>query len=168
MNTFIGYSKNNIGFAGFGSDLLGNTITDTSFFGRRNRNTVENVLNLKYNFNIKMGLTFRARHYWSRVKYSQLYALMDDGYLKPSTVNIQPDNNFNIFNIDMVYTWEFAQGSFINIAWKNAGQIFDQNVNDKYYRNLNYTLDSPHDNNLSVKVIYYLDYLTFKNRKGKT
>lgn len=168
LNTNLSVAKNDAGFAF--------NMPGTIFFGLRNRRTVENKLSVKYNFNIKMGLTLQARHYWSKVDYFRYFTLKEDGYLQdvanvpidPATgTSYNPDNNFNIFNIDMVYTWEFAQGSFINIAWKNAGQVFNRNVNDKYYKNLNTTLDSPHNNNFSVKVIYYLDYLTLKNPKRK-
>ena len=65
----------------------------------------------------------------------------------------------------MVYTWQFAQGSFINITWKNAGFVYNQNVRNKYYGNLTETIESPHQNNLSLKVIYFLDYLTLKKSR---
>ena len=63
----------------------------------------------------------------------------------------------------MVYTWQFAAGSFINIVWKNA--IYDdKNLSNSYLKNFNNTLSSPQNNNLSLKIIYYLDYLKFKKR----
>jgi hypothetical protein len=85
-----------------------------------------------------------------------------------ATVNKNPDNNANFFNIDMVYTWQFAQGSFINIGWKNIADRLDENVTDKYYHNLNEMLSNPQYNSFSVKVIYFLDYATLKaKRKSK-
>jgi len=65
----------------------------------------------------------------------------------------------------MIYTWQFAQGSFINIAWKDASSLFNENVNDRYGKNLNNIISTPQQNNFSVKVIYYLDYLTLKKKK---
>ena len=95
---------------------------DSSYFGQRNINTVENILNLKYNFNNKMGVTAKIRHYWSSVKYDQYYALMNNGYLSSQVpVNFNADDNVNFFNVDLLYTWEFAPGSFIYLSWKNAG-----------------------------------------------
>jgi hypothetical protein len=136
---------------------------DSVLFGLRNRSTVENIFNVKYNFNIKMGLSFRARHYWSRVHYTQFLNLKKDGYLEEvASVNQNPDKNANLFNIDMVYTWQFAPGSFINIAWKDAGQLFDQNVTDRYHENFFQVLRTPQQNTLSIKIIYYLDYLSLK------
>jgi len=62
----------------------------------------------------------------------------------------------------MVYTWQFGPGSFLNIAWKNAAALFDQDVDEKYFNNLGNTLQNPQQNTLSIKVIYYLDYLKLK------
>jgi hypothetical protein len=137
---------------------------DSILFGLRNRNTVENIFNVKYNFNIKMGLSFRARHYWSKVHYTRFFNLEQDGYLKEvNTVDQDPNKNLNLFNIDMVYTWQFAPGSFINIAWKDASQLFDQQIRNQYHTNFSNVLNTPQQNNFSVKIIYYLDYLSLRH-----
>jgi len=163
LGTNLVFAKNDVGFAFFD-----NVQRDTSFFGLRNRNTVENSLNFKYSFNTKMGINFVARHYWSRVAYSKYYSLKDDGYLQDAS-NIDPHEdpniNYNFFTVDMVYSWEFAQGSFVNIAWKNLGEQSTSLINEKYYRNFTNTIRDPHANNLSIKIIYYLDYLDLKKRK---
>ena len=101
------------------------------------------------------------------VQVKQLYDLQTDGNLVPTThTNVTIENqNYNIFNIDAVYTWEFAPGSFINIVWKQEGSTFDQEINLLYLKNLDRTLSAPQNNNLSVKVIYYLDYLNFKRKR---
>jgi hypothetical protein len=137
-------------------------------FSRRNRMTVENILSAKYSFNNKSGLTLRARHYWSKVEHKQFYDLQENGNLLPTHYDQDSigfnHRSINFFNIDMVYTLQFAPGSFINIVWKNA--IF--NVGDKvkytYFKNLDRTVSSPQNNNLSFKIIYYLDYLKLKGK----
>jgi hypothetical protein len=48
-----------------------------------------------------------------------------------------------------------------------ASDEFNQFINEKYYRNLSNTLSDNHQNNFSVKVIYFLDYLSLK-KKNKT
>lgn len=137
-------------------------------FSKRDRNTVENVLSFKYGFNNKMQLTFRVRHYWSKVNINELYDLQPDGSLLP-TVNgssVAIDHqNYNIFNVDAVYTWQFAPGSFINIVWKDQSEMFNREINYRYFRNFGRTVGEPQNNNLSLKIIYFLDYLDF--RKGK-
>ena len=147
-------------------DMNGNPILEDVIFSRRDRKTVENVMSFKYSFNNKSGITLRARHYWSKVKVKQLYDLQDDGTLSSTNHNIAIEHrNFNIFNIDAVYTWQFAPGSFINIVWKDEGSIFDQEINHQYFKNLDRTLAASQNNNLSLKIIYYLDYLSFKKKK---
>jgi len=144
-------------------------IFEDILFSRRNLKTIENVVSFKLSFNNKSGITLRARHYWSKVKVKQLYDLQDDGTLEPTThtnVNIE-NQNYNIFNVDAVYTLEFAPGSFINIVWKDQSETFDQNVHYRYFNNFENTLNTPQNNNLSVKIIYYLDYLSFKKWKKK-
>jgi Domain of unknown function (DUF5916) len=150
-------------------DASGNKILDDILFSRRDLRTVENVLTLKYSFTNKSWITLRARHYWSKVEVKQLYDLQDDGTLKPTVhTNAEIDHqNYNIFNIDAVYTWQFAPGSFLNIVWKEEGSIFDEEINHRYFKNFEHTVSAPQNQNLSIKVIYYLDYLDFKKWKRK-
>jgi hypothetical protein len=150
-------SINEAGFA----DISGNTI----IFSRRDRSTVENILNSKYNFNKRHGITFRMRHYWSQVEAKEFFTLQQDGSLaKNVSYNGNTNQNLNIFNIDMVYTWEFAPGSFLNIVWKNSVYSGDKRINESYFKNLDHTVSSPQNNNISLKVIYYLDALSFKKK----
>jgi hypothetical protein len=145
-------------------DANGNKILDDILFSRRNLKTIENIFSAKYNFNNRSGITFRTRHYWSKVKVKQLYDLNDDGTLAP-TKHLDRSiehKNLNIFNVDAVYTWQFAPGSFINIVWKDESVIGDDNIKYTYLKNLDNTIASPQNNNLSFKIIYYLDYLNFK------
>ncbi|MEP6513579.1 MAG: DUF5916 domain-containing protein [Parafilimonas sp.] len=137
-------------------------------FAKRKINTIEHTLSAKYNFNNKMGITFRARHYVSTVDNKEFYLLQRDGSLL-ANAGFHPDvnQNANFFNIDMVYTWEFAPGSFINIVWKNAAQSYTDVVEKQYFKNLSNTISQDNNNNLSLKVIYFLDYLKFKNSVRK-
>ena len=66
----------------------------------------------------------------------------------------------------MVYTWQFAPGSFINIVWKNAIVDFDGHVQKNYFKNLDRTMQADENNNISLKVIYFLDYLQLKKKKS--
>lgn len=171
-------ATNDAGFYGFSyqKDGSGQYILDNNnekifrsvFFSRRDRKTIENIFSIKYNFNNKSGITFRARHYWSRVRVKELYDLQTDGALV-AAVPDEPINhqNTNFFNIDALYTWQFAPGSFINIAWKDEGQLFNGDPRMTYFKSFDRTLAEPQANNLSVKVIYYLDYLDFRKWSKK-
>jgi hypothetical protein len=150
----------NVGFA---------TISNNDIiFGRRNRSTVENILTLKYNFNSLMGLNMRIRHYWSKVDYKEFFTLQQNGSLIENPgFNENENQNVNFFNIDMLYTWQFAPGSFINIAWKNSAVDFKSLVEKDYFRNFSNTIEADQNNNISLKVIYFLDYLDFRKWKKK-
>lgn len=150
---------------------IGYTYSDNSneiIFARRKVNAIENILSAKYNFTNKMGITFRVRHYLSTVENKEFFTLKKDGKLNPTALfNNNTNRNVNFFNIDMVYTWQFAPGSFVNIVWKNS--VFDSKefVESDYFKNFSNTLEVDQNNNLSLKVIYFLDYLQLKNHKKK-
>lgn len=152
--------KNNTGFAAIsGNDVI---------FGRRDVASVENILSVKYSFSDKMNINTRIRHYWSKVHYKEFFTLQEDGGLaKNTTFNGDVNQNYNAFNVDAVFTWQYAPGSFINIVWKNAAYDFNRVVNDGYFKNFSNTMKADDNNNLSLKVIYFLDYLELKRLRKK-
>jgi hypothetical protein len=157
---------NNVGFASF--DPPSDPVNGDIIFGRRSRNTIENILGFKYNFNDRMGINTRVRHYWSKVDYKEFFTLLQNGELQKNTAfNTNVNLNVNYFNVDMTYTWQFAPGSFINIVWKNSVQDFRDLVERNYFKNFNNTMEADQNNNLSLKVIYFLDYMDFKKWKKK-
>lgn len=163
----MNFAKNDAGWASILPDAADRgALYDTVIFSRRQLSVIENKLSAKYNFNNKMGITFRARHYFSKVKPVEFYQLGTDGYLKtptnPFTGNV--NQNYNYFTVDMVYTWQFAQGSFIYVVWKDISESFSRNFESNYISNLGKTLENPQSNSLSVRVIYFLDYLTAKKQ----
>ncbi|MEO6489952.1 MAG: DUF5916 domain-containing protein [Ferruginibacter sp.] len=157
-NLYYSHAYNSAGYADDSAAVV--------IFSRRKINTVENILSAKYNFSKNSGLTFRARHYWSEVSANQFYTLNTDGSLTENNLyNKNRDQNFNVFTIDMVYTWQFAAGSFLNIVWKNAIVGDDDTVNRGYFKNFNNTVSATQNNNLSLKLLYYIDYLSLRKRK---
>jgi hypothetical protein len=147
-------------------------VTQDIIFGRRDIRTVENTINVKYSVRKKMVFTARIRHYWSEVKYDELFNLMQDGGLEKTGYVGDVNQNYNDFFINALFTWEFAPGSFVNIAWKNNAQDFFTRPfggtgGDNYFQNFNHTMSAPQNNNFSMKVIYFLDYLQIKHRKKK-
>ena len=158
--------NDNTGFAEIDS------LTNDIIFGRRDIRTVENTINVKYSIRKKMVFTAKLRHYWSQVLYNELFTLMQDGSLQKTNYVGNVNQNYNDFFINALFTWEFAPGSFINIAWKNNAQDFftrplGGTSGDNYFQNFDHTVSVPQNNNFSVKVIYFLDYLQIKNRKKK-
>jgi len=155
----FGPKFNNIGYT--------TTVSNSEIiFSRRNVNTIETILGAKYNFNNKMGINFRMRHYFSSVENKQFLFLKKNGKLDSNTPFRQnQDRNVNFFNIDMVYTWQFAPGSFINIVWKNAVFDYNNQVEKNYFKNIANTLEADQNNNISLRVIYFLDYYQLKKKK---
>ncbi len=167
------YSKNSLGYV---DDTTGTDGNQDIIFGKRNIDTWENILKINYKFNNKSSLSVRARHYWIIVKYNDYFDLTEDGEILPSDYNEMNDISFNAFNVDMLYIWNFAPGSEINIVWKNAIQTYEvpeivnsvlYEMEDNYFKNLSNTLQAPATNSFSIKVLYYFDYQYLKRRKKK-
>jgi hypothetical protein len=148
--------NDDIGFVNY--DAASDTIT----FGRRDMHTVNNILSSVYKFSNKMSLSFRLRHYWSTAQYKEYYQLGKDGYLNSYAYQNNHDVNFNAFNIDMVFFWQFAPGSELNIVWKNSLLKRESEIDPDYYNNFTGSLNSPQNNMISVKVLYYIDYNTVR------
>ncbi len=136
---------------------------DAPIIGLRQRVTLENTMSIKYNFTNKMGLIFRTRHYWSKVRHEDYQQLHSDGSLTAFSSTKDASANFNTLNIDMTYTWQFALGSFITFNWKDFS--YYNNLEENYFKNLSRTVASPQNNNFSIKIIYFLDYLNFVKKK---
>jgi hypothetical protein len=160
--------KRNFGFAG----ILGGV----PVFGIRDIENISNTLSVKYSFNAKMNINLRLRHYWFEVDYAPegftkysptaFYVLnMNRTYTSTSLFTTNVDQNYNAFNLDAVYTWEFAPGSFINVVWKNFVDDFNTTVSRGYFKNFDSTMQTEENNNLSLKIIYFLDYLQLKGKK---
>ena len=141
--------------------------TGEIFFGKRNNKTITNTFTTGYIFTANSYLSFRLRHYWSVADYgTDYYLLKDNGSLDNNTTySDNKDNNFNSFNIDMVYNWRFAPGSDLSVVWKNAIYSSGDYVYTDFGKNLNNMFDSPQTNSLSFKLLYYLDYQYLKKRK---
>ena len=110
-----------------------------------------------------MVFTTKIRHYWSKVDYKEYFTLAQDGTLQRNKeFNGNANQNYNTFTVDAVYTCEFAPGSFINIVWKNNATKCNAEIINGYFKNFSNTVTSPQNNNFSIKIIYFLDYLELK------
>ncbi len=137
-----------------------------SIFSRYDRNTVENTMDAKYSFTNKMGLQLGVRHYWSDRRNKDFYNLNAAGRLDPYTgPALKKDRNYNVFNIDLVYIWQFSPGSELSITYKNAAETNEGFYTKHYTRNIDYVLSGPQNNSLSVKILYYVDYLNLAKKK---
>lgn len=159
------YSKNNRGYA-FMDKLNGDPLA-----ARREIRQFSTLFSGVYNFTPRMNLTMRMRHYWSRVNFQELYAVNSDGTVAPfpNTPDLHPYiANPNFFNIDAFLTWDFRPGSRIILAWKNwlgEEEYVDSDKYRNYIRNATRVLQLPHGNEITLRVIYFLDYNQFRRKR---
>lgn len=130
--------------------------------GRRDQLTVNNSVGINYTVNSKMAFNFRARHYWSKVFYNSFHSLDLDGRLGPTDYNEFNNFSFNVFNIDLNYTWRFAPGSDLIVVWKNsiAGGEFSDLIdyeNRSYKDGVSSLGDLPQTNSISLRLVYFLN-----------
>ncbi|MNQ60773.1 hypothetical protein D3C85_750660 [compost metagenome] len=141
-----------------------------AIFSRYDRRTVENSFDAKYTFTNLMGITVVLRHYWSDRRNKEFYLLKPDGnltdYQGASLTGM--DRNYNVFNIDLIYTWQFAPGSTLSLSYKDAAETYDTFYTQRYNKNLSGILNAPQNNSLSIKVLYYVDYLDLKKKRKKS
>ena len=143
--------------------------SDQPVLARRKYTDVTSILSGTYNFTSRMNLTFRGRHYWNKLENTNLYYAGDDGYwtertdLKPSDYNA----NYNIFNLDVFFTWDFSLGSRIILGYKNwLGYDYLNAVdgvhNNVYAKNFGSLFSQPHGNEITLRFIYFLNYQDVK------
>lgn len=156
------HALRDVGYAGIKPGSSENFI----YFGRRNVDEVENVLNARYLFRNDLSLNLKARHYCSWGEYDRFYKLQNEGGLEiTDDPGIQADFSYNAFNIDLVFSWEFSPGSRFELIWKNS--ILDENaiIIHDYWTNLKNTFEAIQQNSLTIKLLYYIDYSYFKAKQ---
>ncbi len=142
------------------NDEYGNII-----FGLRKTNLMENILEARYIFRNNLSLSIRARQYWVKAHYKSFYNLTNEGYLIDNiSYNQNHDFNFNAFNIDMNFQWQFAPGSSLNLVWKNAINDEGDQVINSYSDNFKSTFKANQLNIVSLKILYYFDYLYLRKK----
>ena len=161
---FMDFSMNNIGYV---SDSINNMQKPAIIFGRRDIKELTTSLEADYVFSPNTSLAFRMRHYWLRVNYLSFYDLHTDGHVYPNRYSADEDFSVNAFNVDMVFKWNFAPGSELLLIWKNAVYSNESlaELENNFFNNLKRTFDAPIGNNLSIKILYYLDWQYFKSGK---
>lgn len=146
------YSRflNGAGFAGY--------FDGAPKYGVRDVRTLTNIIQGKYLFKNNLSLTLRIRHYWSYGLYDYYGDLDNEGYIvRDDTFDGNADFNFNAFNTDLIFGWQFAPGSFLNIVYKNALQRDEQNIVTSYFGNLGSVFDENQRNTITLKVVYFFD-----------
>ncbi len=158
LNYSFDYKKMN-NFKGYVTSTPKNII-----FGNRNQRVITQNLGGNYYFTTKSGLNLNFRYYWSPVHYNNYYVLNEDGTLGDSDYSEDNDINFNVWNLDLSYIWEFAPGSQISLLYRNTITNQDNLSLLDYNSNVQNLFDKPQRHNFIVKLTYYIDYNTIKNK----
>ncbi|AKD05463.1 hypothetical protein PKOR_02605 [Pontibacter korlensis] len=162
----LNLEKRNIGYANKYTDAQQQT---RILFGDRTLTTVSTTVSSAYIFNERSGLTLNMRHYWSRAAYQEFYELTKKGLLQPTTAEQETytseinDINYNTFTLDLVYSWRFAPGSELRVVWKNFIEDQGGKIENRYFDNMSNTFAVPQNNNFSVKLLYFIDYISLRN-----
>jgi len=167
---------NQIGYVNDGLDpsqpqdqLYGYILGPDPLLGRRRVATFTNTLTTNYTFTNRLSFTMRVRHYVSTVHYLDFARLHPNGgeELLPGYQRSH-DTSFSAFNVDAALVWWFAPGSQVSLVWKDAtaSYLLGNEATPLYFDNLTNVANTPHNNNLSIKILYYLDYLSLRARRG--
>ncbi len=146
-----------------------NTDTDV-FLGLRDVTSFENSIRASYNFDPFKAIDLRLRNFWSVADHSSnvYFILNDDGTRTQidtydTTVQRDPNTNFNIWNMDLSFRWRFAPGSEATLLYRN--QIFNSDDQSQlnYTESLSTLFDQPLQHTLSLRVTYFIDYNNIKS-----
>jgi len=140
-------------------------------FSKRDRKTITNVYKLSYVMNTKLSFNLKLRHYWSTLQHTTFYGL-ENGELTDNDFSLRGENNqplyninYNSWNIDLNCIWRFAPGSELNFQWKNSISNLINDTSLDTRQNLNRLFEESQGNSLSLKLVYYLDYLNLKRKE---
>lgn len=156
------HTFNNVGYVMDSTDSYLNRVI---LFGRRDLKTITNIVSAKFMFNSRMSLDFRLRHYWVTAPYYSFYQLGKEGNLIPVNYPKKEDLNYNLMNIELGYTWNFAPGSQLSLVWKKQVNKVTDVIEQDFIHNFNSTIESPASDCFSIRVLYFLDAMYFKKKK---
>jgi len=135
-----------------------------SVFALRNTNMITNVLSGSYVLNNKMDIAFKLRYHFDQVENTAFKSLGNDGYLYTSDYESEHNINYTTWTGNLNFNWIFAPGSQMSIVWNHAITNYDGSIRNHWLDNVEQSLTLPQENSLSLKIIYYLDYLYLQNR----
>ena len=128
-------------------------------FAKRNTNMITNVFSANYIVNNKIDLSVKLRYHIDQVKNLEFSILGDDGYLYESNYIGEHNINYTTWTSDIAFNWWFSPGSQMSLVWKNAIDNEDNILINHWINNVEESFNLVQQNSLSIKIIYYLDYL---------
>ena len=149
---------------------IGFVINDTSgllieppeidyIFAKRNTYMITNVLSANYILSNKIDLSIKLRYHLDQVENLEFRTLDDKGYLFENDYIGNHNINYTTWTSDIAFNWWFAPGSQISLVWKNCIDNETNSLINHWTENVKESFYLNQENSISLKVIYYLDYL---------
>ncbi len=153
--------NNNIGYAYYDNAMHEPVV------GSRDLREYTGEFSLKYNINPNTNFTARFRHYNSFIRYNAFHTVDQYGEWRNNPVSYQlgHDENYNLQNIDVFFNWMFRPGSRVVLSykqWLNDAYLLNDKAENSYFTNLHQIVKAPHAYELSLRIIYFLDYNQLK------
>ena len=140
------------------------------YFGVRDVKALENNIALNYNFDSYKSINLKLRQFWSSANYSSLFYLLDSNgnreLSNKTTIDYDPNTNFNLWNFDLGFNWEFAPGSKATLLYRNNIFNEDNMSGINYYTSTKNLFENPMNHQISLRINYFLDYNLLKKNKS--
>ena len=159
--------RNRYNELGYIDDLVITNQQNTQpIFSLRNTFMITNVFSGSYIINNKIDFSFKLRYHTDQVDNLNFNKLDNNGYLIQTSVDNNNSSDFNInystWTSDVGLNWWFAPGSQLSLVWKNGVDNENNNIQNSWFNNIEESFNLPQQNSVSLKVVYYLDYLYLK------
>ena len=155
--------KNRYNDIGYIDYFVNNENISKPILSLRNTNMITNVFRGNYIVNNKIDLSLKLRYHIDQVQNLKFQTLNNNGYLKPTSIEnnqeSEYDINYTTWTSDIALNWRFAPGSQLSLVWKNAIDNEDNILINHWTNNVEESFNLAQQNSVSLKVIYYLDYL---------
>ena len=159
--------RNKFNDIGYVDNLVVNEELSVPLFSLRNTYMITNVLSGSYIINNKIDFSFKLRYHLDQVENIKFQELDNNGYLSAVSVPLTEqayDINYTTWTSDVALNWWFAPGSQLSIVWKNGIDNETNILRDRWLDNIEDSFNLAQENSLSLKIVYYLDYLYFKKK----
>jgi hypothetical protein len=141
-------------------DRVGNDIV----FAKRDNQTIETSLEGKYSIDATMNFGLKLRHYWSFSENNSYYKLLDNGYTESYSYLNNANQNLNLWNFDLSYSWWFVPGSQMTFLYRNSSGIFQSAIDKNFIYNTQKVFNNDDLNHtFSISIRYFIDYNQAKN-----
>ena len=132
----------------------------------RNTYMITNVLSGSYIINNKIDFSLKLRYHIDQVEILDFNRLDNEGYLIQTEIENNNTEDYNInystWTADIGLNWWFAPGSQLSLVWKNGVDSQTSNIENNWFDNVEESFNLAQQNSLSLKIVYYLDYLYLK------